>query len=562
MKLRLRVWLAGLALCLFPTFAQAQHFLNQCSHAPIPICADMTPTDAAKVAAANALAGIEYCVPEGYALDSHDDFAAKDANSENPENLAAAIEQLASEEPLDVNEATAQPQPSVEVVTEVAAAPVVEEIAEVVEAAEPAVEEIAEVFEVAEPVMEEIAEVEVVKAAAPAVEEVAEVAEPAMEEIAEVFEAPAPAVEEIAEVMEAVEPAIEEIAEVEVVEAAEPTIEEIAEVEVAEAAEPAIEEIAEVEVVEVAAPAAEEIAEVMEAAEPAIEEIAEVAEIAEPAVEVTEAQLARLMDAPIICTLRDPEEYLPYDLTATDALQWQIFADGIPRPSRSVQIPLRLDAESPTAPAEEVAVSVEIPGDLDAIDCGEVEPYASAIWNDSPAAEQVAVAEPVAEEAVAVEAVAGSSMECLLDELVWQTSDALRPDGWLRSSVQPEAIGERLLSATQFAGRQADSLLNQLAQQMLVQPALVGPPAPAAAPAAAPFDAPEDFVVLDQRDTPQVCCPLEDFSNELEFADAGHDDLESIDENLQAVLDFVRSIASPFQPRIANGGQETDTLAR
>lgn len=571
MKLQLRTWLAGLALCLFPTFAQAQHFINQCSHSPVPINAEVTTDEAARIAAANALAGITYCVPEETPLEADSEVAAECSQAEaaTEAELGTQIDCQAGQESLD--------NPAAEVA--------VAEI-EVIEAE-------AEVAEV------EIAEVEAANTEMVAAAEAVEVAE--------------------------IVASGGEAAEAE---------------EVAPLGEDAAAEVAVVDEPESTLPAIEVVTEVVEQ----VEELVDGQPRAMP-------EVARLMDAPIICTLRDPEEYLPYDLTATDALEWQIFADGIPRPRRELQIPLAADTAmaefakeepvthelvehepaaeelfaQPTQPEASAAVEQPLVAtELDKIDDGRIEPFASA----STAAAVASAPEPAQSILDAALARQVGSLDCLLEDLKWRAGEALAEDGWLRTRLQPAHFGARLYSASYRAVDEAQSLLASLGEQLpaaAAAPALVGPPAPqadalavemapAAEPAASvaavevaePAESSLAVVIEDRRDTPTVCCPLEDFADVYEYseaeeafaavetdrsepaaselvqldapevgdavAEAGSDGdlgaalaaerLEEIDANLQAVLDFVRSISSPFQPRIANGGQETDTLAR
>jgi len=346
-----------------------------------------------------------------------------------------------------------------------------------------------------------------------------------------------------------------------------------------------------------------------------------------------------LADSPVICTLRAPEEYLPYDLTAVDALRWEIFADGIPRPSRRRPVPLSSDVEDATLAATELVVEAEgTTEELPLIPAPvmDEEPQASVVAIESLVSEEVAVATApmVVEDASrAGEASPAFPIECLLDEVVWQTTEALRPQGWLASQLQPAAVGENLAAAIRGAEDTSVQWLRSLAHRLPAQPAMVGPAAPVQPVAPAPT-----AVVLNDASTatseevaegapPTVCCPMEamvdatghavvtqpsidcEVREGRNFAALGTDDEPAspevsvaaierhddtavgqvlpsevaeastnepskavvevasieeleIDENLSAVLEFVRSLANPFQARIANGGKETDTIAR
>ncbi|QDS93259.1 hypothetical protein FF011L_20210 [Roseimaritima multifibrata] len=517
MKLRLRVWLAGMAICLLPSLAHAQHFLNQCSAHPILVSSGLTadqaiaptaitlvsntsnsstPAAATDSSAPSDLPGIRYCTPEAEAAPASSKAAPAKAELKAKAKAKAAKQAAAKAEAKAAKQAA------------------------------------------------EKAEAEAAKQAA------------ANAEAAALFAA---VTEESARLA---------------IEAAEVEAAESAALDAALAI--ALERLAIEEPIDVP---------------PLRDEAAE----ASPVAVATKAPMkkAPLNDSPVICTLRAPEEYLPYDLTAADALRWQVFAGGIPVPQRRLRIPNQPAATDSIVHNESSLHALYGPGE---------EPLASVV---PPKPSVVATAAEPQGPMI--------PMDCLLDELVWQVSGALAEEGWLRENLQAESIGTQLPGLVFAARHQASEILVQIGQQFPVAPAIVGPPAAPQALAVAleipaqvgPPQIIPDSVVIVSPYMPSVCCPIQNEADErvdceaepagrladnVESTDSRYDDgfdfeenflakldrqdddaltqatpqpsKEEIDANLQEVLDLVRSLANPFRNRIADGANETDTIQR
>lgn len=569
MTVRLRPWLAGLALCLLPSAAHAQHFMNQCSQQPVPIPTGCSPaetvTDAGndqpKIAVLSQHAvevielsaadlGIEHCVGSDYVplrievrkLQDADDVAAAPAGAEEA----------------------------------VAAMPVEKKIGP-------------------EAVCPMIATIESWPIEIPDFTRSRRVTPPQAIAAKQPSERQADAI--LAGSAEAIVPSL-----------------------VA-----AIEQLASEEPLDVAAtePPLKQPQPPTEATTAKQNHDATAGDEAVASKDADAASAADLAavpfnDAPIICTLRAPEEYLPYDLTPTDSLRWQLFADGIARPERVV--PRSVARETEPAPAEEESADVA----ADLFVCpwmhlvGEdEEPFASVVAPEaaeSSAPEVVATEQPVelARPPHVTETTPAFSVACAIDELVWQAGEALRPQGWLRARLAPESIGRQLARVVTRGQQQAAGWVQVIASRLPVAPpapaggALAVKPDAAEPDAAEPAEAPEAAAEIAGAAEPEAFFSLLDESHPTEPAEtiavepveeepyffslfdaedavmepAGPQEIAvpalvgpvlpqpapepevDYDAELERVLEFVRALTDPFRRRIANGGQETDRIAR
>ena len=221
------------------------------------------------------------------------------------------------------------------------------------------------------------------------------------------------------------------------------------------------------------------------AVEPAIDRALAVLAQEEPLDVVTTGGSA----SPVIATLPQAEEYLPYDLAALDRLQLRLFPYGLPH-FLGPLMPL-VHARSNTEDAQAEVAQAEVAE-------AEIAAEAGRPLDDDAA--------PTA--SLAADIPLGPPVDCLLDDLFWHANQLMDHDAAVRRMLQPYELGRRLARFSHSSATVADRWVPRLAAAVAPrQPVLVGPPRPPAAAA--------NLLVLTPTATPQaassaapsVCCP-------------------------------------------------------